>query len=98
MFTLCTPPNSFHNARSGTVRPRLEHKRPNPPKLTALKKVLVHRMQAKWDADNSGEVTDEEAYVAEMALLTRQKAVRAPLEPPSNPPSRLLSPAPRGVP
>ena len=57
-------------------------------------------MQAKWDADNSGEVTDEEAYVAEMALLTRQKAVRAPLDPPTNPPAppALAGPTRRGVP
>jgi hypothetical protein len=57
-------------------------------------------LQAKWDADNSGEVTDEEAYVAEMALLTRQKAVRAPLDPPTNPPAppALAGPTRRGVP
>ena len=70
----------------------------SPPTMALKSLPGPKRMQAKWDADNSGEVTDEEAYVAEMALLTRQKAVRAPLEPPTNPPARLLSPAPRGVP
>ena len=35
----------------------------------------VSLLQAKWDKDNSGDVSEEEAYVAEMAILTRQKAV-----------------------
>ena len=34
------------------------------------------RAQAKWDQDDSGQVDEEEAYVAEMALLERQKNVR----------------------
>mmetsp|Transcript_28613 Transcript_28613/g.45923 ORF Transcript_28613/g.45923 Transcript_28613/m.45923 type:complete len:376 (+) Transcript_28613:76-1203(+) len=31
--------------------------------------------KAKWDMDNSGDVSEQEAYVAEMAILSRQKAI-----------------------
>jgi len=34
-----------------------------------------HAATAKWDKDGSGQVDDEEAYVAEMALLERQKNI-----------------------
>jgi len=31
--------------------------------------------QAKWDTDDSGDIDEEEAYIAEVALLERQKAM-----------------------